>query len=206
MQSLTDRHGYPPVERATRVLSIQLSARPETAPLAAEIDALRVAARAAEDAWQEAQSQRVAASATIVYLDSLLDDAIADLARDVLAAVGGDRASTTWRLLFPSAPSTAMRPTGSAAQAAFVKGVLSALASPPLADWADRAGPIADRLAQLEAGQAARADLFVTEGQASTRRALALDELRQAYNLAYSRLRVQFPKKKALVESFFPAL
>jgi RNA polymerase-interacting CarD/CdnL/TRCF family regulator len=109
-------------------------------------------------------------------------------------------------LLFPVAASKGMRPVASEAQAVYVKALLARLATPELADWAERAAPIAALFEALQAQQAARVDLYAAEAQANASRQIALDEARQAYNVAYSRLRVEFPKDKALVESFFADL
>lgn len=99
-----------------------------------------------------------------------------------------------------------MRPVASDAQAIFVKALLARLATPELADWANRAAPIAERFEALQAEQARRSDLYAAEAQANATRQVVFDEVREAYNVAYSRLRVLFPKDKALVESFFVSL
>lgn len=88
MQTLSARHGFDTLHRALRFLSLQLSVRDATQALGQEIDGLRQKARAAQDAWDDAFTRRVAASANIAYRDTLLDKAVIDLARDVAAAPG----------------------------------------------------------------------------------------------------------------------
>ena len=206
MQNLTDRHGYPTIERALRFLSMQLRARPETEGMAAEVDTLRDRTREVEEAWQDASTRRVVATANIKYHDELLDAVVADLARDVLAAVGGDRDHKTYKLLFPTAPSLAMKPVATEPQAIYVQALLATLQTPDYADWADRVGPISARLEALAAQQKARSALYAAEAQASAARQVNFDEVRRAYNLMYPRLLVQHPDDKRRVESLFAAL
>lgn len=206
MQTLGDGHGFNPINHALRIVQLQLGARPETAELVDEVATARAAVRAAEEAYQDQRSRRVAATATLRYLDDQLDQAVGDLSRDMLAALRNDRTDARYRLAFPKPVSVAMRPLASEAQTVFVRSLLAELQTEQLADWADRAPAIAAALDAVEAQRARRAELYATEAQANARRQIAFDDARRGYNLLYPRLQVLFPKNKALVESFFPAL
>ena len=168
---------------------------------------LRASLRALRDAWEDARDERVAATAEIQYRDAVLDDAVMSLARQVNALVDGKTDDARYRALFPSAPSAQMRPIGGSAQRAYVRALLKTLAErDDLASLAPQRKAIAKAQDALDDATATRDDLQVAEDRAATALQIALTEARDAYNQAWHRLNVEFPKDKALVESFFRTL
>lgn len=88
-----------------------------------------------------------------------------------------------------------------------MKGTLRALETEEeLAEFRPMAKPIAKAQKGIDEATEARDDLQVTEDRAKNALDLELDAARDAYNLAWHRLNVIFPKDKALVESFFRTL
>jgi len=204
MQRLTDNRGVGETLTALRHLTIRLTSRDQTRPLATEITAARDALNAANGAWEEARAQRVAATAEIEYRDELLDAAAMQLSRTALALVEGDTTDPRYRTLFPIAPSTAMRPVADDAQTRFVTALLARLeADEAFVDLAIHAPTIRQRAEAVANAINGREALYVAEATASTARAITADAARRAYNLMYPRLQLMFPGDERLVESFF---
>lgn len=207
MESLRETHGVEVVLGALRILSIRCGSRPASKAIGGEMASLRASLRELRDAWEGARDERIAATAEIQYRDAVLDDAVMSLARQVNALVDGKTDDARYRALFPSAPSGQMRPIGGSAQRAYVRALLKTLTErEDLSTLAPQRKAIAKAQDALDDATAARDDLQVTEDRASTALQIALDEARDAYNQAWHRLNVEFPKDKALVESFFRAL
>lgn len=203
MEKLRDKHGKETVERALRFLSIRARSRPESAPLAAEVDAARREVAAADDAWKEARETRVAATAELGYLDDRLDRLMIALSQTVLIEAGGKRKSDKHKKLFPVAASEAMKPEGASEQAAFVGKVLEQLATPEYESVRSHAAPIAGAFEALAGSERRRDALYVPEATALGQREAALDRARRTYNLASARLMLIFPDERTLVDSYF---
>jgi hypothetical protein len=207
MQQLRINHGVPVVLGALRFLSIRLKSRPQTAGLAPDVDAMRALLRDKDDAYAEAREQRIAASAEITYLDTLVDDAVMAASRELLVLTGGKADDPRYLKPFPTAPSAALKPVGGASQDRFVKGVIVRFREDPdLAPLAGHAPKIEAAQADLEKGVAQRNDLHVKEAMTLADRRIALEDARRMYNLTYPRLQLIFPNKPTLVESFFKDL
>jgi hypothetical protein len=207
MQQLRSNHGVPVVLSALRFLFIRLKSRPQTAGLAADVDAARALLWDKDDAYAEAREQRIAASAEIAYLDTLVDEAVMNASRELLVLTGGDAQDPRYLKPFPTAPSAALKPVGGASQDRFVKGVITRFKEDPdLAPLAGHGTKIEAAQGDLDKGLAQRNDFYVKEAMALADRRIALDDARRLYNLTYPRLQLIFPNKPALVESFFKDL
>jgi hypothetical protein len=207
MQSLSERHGFPIVERGLRFLAIRLKSRPETKDLAGEVEALRQRLRERDDIWAQAQEVRVAASAEVAYVDTLLGDGVISLAREIAFTANGDYSDPRYQKLFPTTPSVAMAGVAGDTQTRYVKTILSFLKQDDeLKPWRARAKTLDEQLKQLEAAVAKRDELYIPEAKALAERRQVLDEAKRVYNLMHPRLRLLFPRDKALVESFFARL
>ncbi len=207
MESLRESHGVDTVMGAVRVLSIRCGSRPESKAVGKEMRALRGELRELRDVYEEAHDERVAATAEIKYRDEVLDASVMMLARQANALVNGDTSDARYRALFPSAPSAQMRPVGGPSQRAYVKAILATLSDGDvLAPLQPHRSEIAKAQEALDLAVEARDTLQVTEDRASTALSIKLSEAREAYNHAWHRLNVLFPKDKALVESFFRTL
>lgn len=207
MESLRESHGVDTVMGAVRVLSIRCGSRPESKAVGKEMRALRGELRELRDVYEEAHDERVAATAEIKYRDEVLDASVMTLSRQAGALVDGDTSDARYRALFPSAPSTQMKPVGGASQGAYVKAILATLAeNDDLEALRPYGKDVARALEALDTATRARDTLQVTEDRASTALAIKQSEAREAYNHSWHRLNVLFPKDKALVESFFRTL
>ena len=207
MQTLTDRHRLPATARALRFLSIRLRTREEAAPLLAAVNDLRTRLQDADEAWQQAREERVAASAELAYCDSLLDAAVLDLSRELNVLTKGRKDDPRRKRLFPMAPSVAVRDVASQAQDILVQTIITTLRSDAafqtLIGYADRLEPL---LKAVEEARDIRQKLYVPEGQAFGVRQQTLDESHRVYNLMHHRLTLLYTDDPALVESFFATL
>lgn len=206
MERLRSSHGFPTTDRALRFLSIRLRSQPETSALAPEIDAERTRVREAEERWLEARELRVAATAELEFRDGELDRAVADLARHALALVQGRRDDDRYRQLFAVRPAKGTAPVGGDVQERYVRTILAHLSQEPWAALREHEKPIEDALEALRSVEARRAELYVPEQMAASERIAMFDQARRAYNAMHSRLRLLFPERDALVESFFTRL
>lgn len=207
MQQLRSNHGVPVVRRALRFLSIRLKSRPQTAGLAAEVDAARALVDDKDDVYEEAREQRVAASAEIGYLDIVVDETVMAASRELLVLTGGNAQDPRYLKPFPTAPSAALKGVATPSQGLFVKAVIKRLKDEPeLAPIAGHAPKIEAAQAELEVGLAKRNELYVKEAMAQADRRIAAEDGRRLYNLTYPRLQIIFPNQAALVESFFKDL
>lgn len=203
MQKLTDRQGFPAVDRALRFVLLRLGSRPETASLQADVKATRDTLRAQHEAWQQAKDERVAASAEIEYVDGLVDREVMSTSREALVLTGGDRDDSRYRTLFPVPPSQAMRPVGGDEQRRYVGSLTQQIeADEAYASLRPRAEQLRTLQARLDALEADRQARYLAEEQARTRRAIALDDARRVHNRLYFQLRLLLDDE-ALVESFF---
>lgn len=207
MQSLNDRHGPIAIDGALRHLSIRLRAAPDTASLAAPVDAARSAVAAAQDAWRQAVEERVALTAEIAWLDAELDATVAALAREALVVVNGNRRDARYLRLFPSSPSTATKGVADDGQLLFVRAVLDVLGTDP--DWSSLAGHgerISAALTRVTDALARREAARLPELRAGSDRRAAMDAARRMYNRMYPQLTLLLPDQEARVESFFKDL
>jgi hypothetical protein len=195
--------GVPTVLRALRFTTIRMEGRPECAALAAELKALRAELEAAAEAAAELEDRSAAATAEIMAMDEAEDAAVADLARHLRAAVGGDVRDPRWAGLFVRPPSELTAPRAGEVQAAHVRHILDRLHSDPA--YAELGAQAAALLAAREAvaaAEAARDSLQPGLYAAQHRRRLAKDEAIRAHNRLRPQLQLLYPSA-ARVRSFF---
>lgn len=206
MQSLSSRHGSPMARRALRFLSIRLRSRPQTRPLADDVDAARKRVEEARDRYEQAVEERVAQTAEIGYLDSVVDARVMDVAREFHVLAGGKLDDPRRPLLFRKAPSVVLEDTASADQGAFVTGVVFALRNEPaLAPLKHLADPLEQAQQELEAALKRRTDLGTPEARAAAHLSVAVEDGKRVYNRMYAQLTLLLGGG-ALVESFFTDL
>jgi hypothetical protein len=190
--------------QSLRFLAIRLRSRPSTTPLAKDVLTARATVRAAVDAWEEAREERMATTAEVQYRDAIVDRRVMDLSRDVSATVGGRQDDPRFRKLFPSAPSSALKPVGGEAQGRFILGVLHALKDDAAyKPFAARAKAIREGLDALDEAEDRRRDAFVAEARARAEVVAAVAVAQRSYNALYHQVALKFPDDDALVESFF---
>jgi len=203
VQKLKDDHGYPKVKRALRYSWIRLGSRPETASLAEEILAERNRTDQANEAYEQAVEERVAATALVTYLDTIVDDCVMAISRDVAVTTGNKTDDPYYKPLFPVAPSTATKPVASDSQNLFVKALIDRIETDPQYEsLRGRAATLKAAQADLDTALADRKELLTPEIRASVDLATALDNARRTYNKLLPRLSLIF-EKKAFVETFF---
>ncbi len=204
MQQLRDCHSPAIILRALRFLSIRLKSRPQSAEIELSVTQARAKLIAADEAFSQALEERVAASAEVHYLDGILNKGVADVAREALAQVKGDRNDARYMKLFAVSPSTAMRPVAGEAQERYVQNIISRLAEDAsLAPLKSHADMLKGHLAALNAAVAKRQELYVPEAKAAADRRIAADEARRIYNQAAARLALMLGNDRALIDSFF---
>jgi hypothetical protein len=210
MQKLTEQHRSPTVDRALRFFIVRAKGRPETAAFATEAQAVRTRLRERRDAYLDAQDERLALSAEVVYLDGRLDRlVVVHLKRDV-AAFAADRSGGAQyeRKLFQGmAPSKAMQPVGGEKQEHYVASIIQRLENDAdyafLSDHAPRLRAAQQALdAALERRKTARVKERLAQGDLDD----MTDEARRFYNQLYPRLQLVFTDDLPLVESYFREL
>ena len=204
MQKLFEQSSYKQIDKALRFASIRLKSHSTTKDLAAGVDQVRANLQQHHENWLQIREERIAASAFIEYLDSLLDGAVMALVRDILNKVDNDRTHPLYKNMFATVPSTAMAPLASVEQSRYVDIILDKLETKPeYVDYANAKEEIAAKLADLQEKLAERHKFYVKEGTATSDRISVMDEARLTYNMLYPRLQLMFPKQPKLVESFF---
>jgi len=207
MQQLRETHGFGVHDRALRFLSIRLRSRPDTATIEPAVSAARSALTTTNEAWKQAVEERVAASAEVAYLDSLLDAAVADLAREVVVLVRSDRADPRYRKLFATPPSSAMRPVANETQDLFVQNLIQRLGEDAdLASLRPHADKLTQRRDALKGALARRSSLYLPETKTAADRNQALDAARRLYNQMPAQLTLAIGNDRALIDSFFAPL
>lgn len=204
MQKLNERHGQESTDKAIRFLSIRLKSRPESGHLATDIDAGRQSLRDKHDAYIQVREERIALTAELGYLDSLLDRKVMDISRTVLVETGGDRTAPKYRKLFPQSPSQQMRPVASDGQERYVEGIISRLKDDE--EYKHLSGFIEELencLSDMALVIEQRKDKYLEESQKETDWRITKDEVQRNYNLTYPYLQLIFQGNDALVESFF---
>jgi hypothetical protein len=190
--------------RALRFVCIRLASRPDTLGLVPPVEAARARLRAALEAAAELGEQSAAATAEIVYRDSVEDDAVASLAREVRVLLGGDNKDERWSRLFSQNPSELTRPVAGPQQALHVSHILmmlrtdsayTSLTGSLLSLEAARAG--------VEAAERARDALTPALYAAENERRTALDAAKRTYNRLKPQVQLLMDNP-AQVRSFFP--
>jgi signal transduction histidine kinase len=203
MQKLQNNHGYPKVKRAMRYASIRLRSKPETVALAQEIDAERSRLDKANEAYEQSVEERVAATALIGHLDSLVDEGVAAIARDVAVITANRPDDAFYKALFPVAPSTATAPVASESQNRFVKALIDRIQSDSRYEsLRGRAATLKQAQSDLDAALSRREELRTPEQRTAADLQAALESARRAYNKLHPKLSLLF-ESKSYIETFF---
>ena len=206
MQTLAEKDGTPTVLRALRFLAIRLHSREETKSLIPSVKAQVKLVQQAADNYEQAQEERMAASAEVEYRDHLVNAGVADLSRKALVETSNDRKDPFYVRLFPTSPSEATRGVGDDRQNKYVTVLLEQLNN--LSQYklfAKEAKELGLWQQELETALEQRNKLYQKEAQAQIEWNIALDNARRAYNRVYFQLQLVFDNK-ALIESFFRKL
>ncbi len=206
MNRLYDKDGITTTLSALRFLSVRLKSRPETAPLEAGVSHARQSLQQADERWQQAHEERCGATAEIEYLDTELDEAVAELAREITVVVKNDRSDPRHKKLFAVPPTTGMAGRANDSQERYVANIMGRLAEDQ--DYAAQRkylDTIGKHQAALKASVQRREALYVPESQALADRTIALDHARRVYNQMGAQLTLLFNDKRTLVDSFFVA-
>ena len=203
--TLSARTGTPTTLRALRFTWIRLQSRADTASLAAPLEAARQRLRAAVDAEAELEEQSAALTAEITYLDSVEDDEVSALAREVRVLVGGNLKDPRWGKLFTQTPTEITRPVGGPVQSRHVHHILRTLAvDSDYSSLSTRRDALDAAREAVEVVEAARDALAGPLMAAQQERRQANDVAHRAYNRIKPQLQLLFDSP-AFVRSFFPA-
>ena len=192
------------VLRHLRFLTRRSGARAETASLHTQLAAALTQLKAQIMAVEDAEEDTMDAVASKNVLDEDLDLLIADLVARALLEVGRDRSHTSFLAAFPSAPSQAMRDVASEAQSRYAQNAITALgADPVFAALSPYLAPAQAALDALTAAVAAEASMRTAQELQSARLAAVLRSSVDTYNTGHPSLKLLFPNRKGLVNSFF---
>jgi hypothetical protein len=206
VQRLSEEHGAHTTIRALRFLHVRLSAFSDAASIAQEIDQARSELAEAQERFEVAYTERLAATAEVSYRDDVLDAAVLNLADEALRAFPEQRNDPRYLLLFPIAPIEAVASTASHRQSRFVHQLVATLQNEAaMAPLAAHGQVISKRQAQLEAALAQREERFQQETLATRRRNEALEEACRTYNRSFSRLQLLFRDGRR-IQSLYPNL
>jgi hypothetical protein len=203
---LSEDYGAPTVLRALRYLCIRLQKFETATAIVSELEQCRSELSSAQEAFEIAYTERVAATAEVSYLDEVLDQTVLNLAAETARLLPGGSDDERYRALFPVAAAEALASTASHRQHRFVHHVLENLRSESaFGPLRSHAALIEQRQHALEASLAERELRFQAEASATRRRNEALDEACRSYNRSFSRLQLLF-RDGARIESLYPNL
>lgn len=205
MKKLKEESSTEALTNAARVHIVRLKSNPLTEALAPPAEALLGELKSADAVHAEKQILRMVLTGQLNYCDSVLDDLIMDTSRRLLVLTGGDREDLRYRAAFSSSPTEGTASVAGAEQDKFVRNVVDALRSDSnLASLSTLADPIEAALADVANTRVKRDEAYTAEGIAFNALRLARVRLIDAIHSNHPRLQLIFPKKKRLVESFFP--
>lgn len=206
MQKLTEAHGVPTTLRALRFLSIRVRSHPQALPFKAAVEAARTQLKADDDAWEEAQEMRVAATADLTYRDALLDAELVSLGLQARALVNNKVTDERYMRLLPSTPAKAAEGVVDDVQNRFVAHVVSQLENgTDFPSLKPQAAVLKKLHAEATAAFARREAAFIPENQAMVARRTTLMRAQRTYNGMFPQLQVTLGDS-ALAESFFRPL
>lgn len=207
MQSLTDNHGLPTVQSALRFAVIRLKSSPETAPLGAELAAVRKQLSEAEERHEDLFEQWMSAAAVVRYLDTKLGTIISRISRDAFSMVDGNRKDPRYQGIFATPPSEGMRGVATDPQERYVRTIIDTIEKHDnLASLRPHLPAAVAVLTELKTAVGARDELRLQQGIALRDLRMRVDEAKRTYNLLYPRLQLTFPDDRAFVETFFRRL
>ena len=165
-----------------RTLGLRLRTRPETAPLATDVDAARATVAVRHEAWQAAYDARLAATGALVFADDSEDAVIADVARRAKVLVDGQLKSPVYLRLFSAAASSLTKGLADDPQRVLATHLAQVLATDPAyATLADRVPELTRSRADVVAAITARDGLLVGEAAAWNELQLAEQAGREVY-------------------------
>lgn len=207
MENLQPKHSLLLHLEAYEYAGIWREAYPPVGDLAARIDNRVGRIKGQMDVLRLARLSFRTAAALERYRDKVLDGKIADLAREVLVLCGGDRESSTYKLIFPQPPSDAMRPVGGQDQSNFVKMVVNRLENEPAYRvLKPRAKAIIEAQKNLEQATAQKNERKQKLLEVRAEITVFKAETAKEYRLFHPELQLKFPDEPDLVDMFFMAL
>lgn len=206
MLRLSEDYGAPTVLRALRFLCARLRPFSEAESIRAELEQWRLELWEAQEAFEVAYTERLAATAEVAYRDDVLDHSVLNLADEALRMLPSGPSDHRYLKLFPVAPRDAIASTASHRQNRFVRDLIETLRTEPsLGPLQSHAALLEQRQVSLEGALEEREAMFIAETQATRRRNEALDEACRAYNRSFSRLQLLF-RDGNRIESLYPNL
>jgi hypothetical protein len=152
----------------------------------------------------QVEDERISATAEIEYRDAIVDSDVADIARQILLEVRGNRRNHRYLKLFPQSPSKLMRSIAGPEQTKFVLSLIDTLNTDPnYAGLKEHARLLAEHQKDLEVVIQKRTDWQVREIQLQSEWRMFYLQAQELYNSMYPRLLLLFPNNKNLVESCF---
>ena len=192
------------VLRHLRFLTRRTGARPETASLHTQLSAALTQLKAQMEALEAAEEDTMDTVASKGALDEDLDVLMADLVARALLEVGRDRSHASFLAAFPSAPSQAMKDLASEAQGRFAQNALTVLGTDPVfAGLATYLAPVQAALDAVTAIVATEAAQRAAQELESARLAAVVRSAVDTYNTGHPSLKLLFPNRKGLVNSFY---
>lgn len=206
MQRLSEDYGAPTVLRALRFLCTRLHSFEQAFSIALELEQWRTELAEAQEQFERAYTERLAATAEVSYRDDVLDQAVLNLADEAARFLPLGHEDERYRALFPIAPDEAVASTASHRQHRFVHELVATLKGDrALGPLQAHAALIEQRQRALEEALSEREVRFQAETDATRRRNEALDEACRAYNRSFSRLQLLF-RDGARIASLYPNL
>lgn len=203
MADLPETTGTLTVLQNLRVLKLQIAPQPRAAEVYLDISGHSDRLTAEHQSFQGVWDQQVANTAELGYLTELLREEVSKVNRRVLVELDGDRGDPRFIAVFPTNPSEAMQGVADDAMAAYVEGVLAAIAADAalaisvpttgLRAAADNVAAARDRRAALAA------QVSEARGRLKATKLAAI----AAHNLAKPRLLALFDNDLRRVRSFF---
>ena len=187
---------------SARVLKNRTTGRAEARPVRDDVEAGEALLNTELASQRALMDQRIGQTNEVNYRATLLASALRELNLRVTLKVDRDLTDPRYRAVFVKSPNEAIRTMSHEELSRYTHGVLaqmaaeSSFASVPTAE-------VADALTHFDSARATRESLYGQESAARGRVHSARQSLIQTLNLAYPRLTVIYPNKKALVESFF---
>ena len=204
MEKLTERRSVTTIIDALRFLRIRLRSRPESRPLAQDIELAKAALDEANARLEALIDERRALTAELEYLVEVLYEAIIQLAREVRAKLGGQVDTPLFLSIFPIAPSTAMK-EGLASKLQYCRQAAGqVIESEALASLKPSGEELLTQVNAIDALLSQRdGELAQSERSASLKQKEALEAARNTYNQTEPKLMLLWPSKPKLVDSMF---
>jgi hypothetical protein len=205
MKKLREDSAPDTVITTAQVHILRLESNPDTTSLAPATKTSLDEFTSAAELHHERRIARMGLTGKLNYADSVADDLVMGASRKVLDLVDGDRESLIYRAAFPVSASEGTAGMATSEQDKFIAGLVHALrTNPDLSSLSALADPIEAAQAEITVIRKARDEAYAAEGIAFNALQIARIRLIDIIHSNHPRLQLIFPKKKRLVESFFP--